>query len=69
MCPSKYVVKQFDLKGSTKDREVEDEVRKKKPSSVLKDKEFFEEEQELHISSDLAMTCYKNLELDSLFLA
>lgn len=44
MCPSKYVLKTFDLKGSTYNREVDQEQRKIKPKMVLKDKEFFEEE-------------------------
>lgn len=50
MCPGKYVLRTFDLKGSTKAREVSEEQRKKKPNSVLKDKEFFEEENFVHIN-------------------
>lgn len=69
-CPSQYIERTFDLKGSTYDREVSTSKKNKGKhlsEMTLKDIDFQKTEKKIWISKNLAQSSSKALEKDARF--
>ncbi|EGR28601.1 kinesin motor domain protein [Ichthyophthirius multifiliis] len=69
-CPSSYIERTYDIKGSSYDREVLslEKNKGKSPKEItLKDLDFINLEKKVHISTKMAQRCANAIEKDALF--